>query len=68
VPGLSSQDPALAEEIVHFPLSQVDRPRRLLLVSAVGGMMAEVAKYRPDRVDYVELDPLAARLQIRLAW
>jgi spermidine synthase len=65
VPTLSSQDPALAEEIVHFPLSQVDRPRRLLLVSAVGGMMAEVAKYRPDRVDYVELDPLAAQLQLR---
>jgi spermidine synthase len=65
VPGLSSQDTALAEEIVHFPLCQIERPRRLLLVSAVGGMMAEVDKYRLDRVDYVELDPLAARLQIR---
>ncbi|WP_319405559.1 hypothetical protein [uncultured Desulfosarcina sp.] len=65
VPSLFSQDQALAEEIVHFPLSQVDRPRRLLLISAVGGMMAEVAKYRPERVDYVELDPLAARLQLR---
>ena len=65
VPSHFSQDPALAEEIVHIPLSQVDRPRRLLLVSAVGGMMAEVAKYRPDRVDYVELDPLAAQLQLR---
>ena len=64
VPSFSSQNPALAEEIVHFPLSQVARPRRLLLISAVGGMMAEVAKYRPSRVDYVELDPLAARLQI----
>ncbi len=65
VPSLSSQDSALAEEIVHFPLSQIDRPRRLLLISTVGGMMAEVAKYRPDRVDYVELDPLAAQLQLR---
>lgn len=65
VPSLFSQDPALAEEIVHIPLSQIDRPRRLLLVSAVGGMMAEVAKYRPDQVDYVELDPLAAQLQLR---
>ena len=65
VPSLFSQDPALAEEIVHFPLSQVDRSRRLLLVSAVGGMMAEVAKYRPDKVDYVELDPLAAQMQLR---
>ncbi|BBO69250.1 hypothetical protein DSCA_31800 [Desulfosarcina alkanivorans] len=65
VPGLSSQDAALAEEMVHFPLSQTDRQRRLLLISAVGGMMAEVAKYHPGRVDYVELDPQAARLQIR---
>ena len=65
VPSLFSQAPALAEEIVHFPLSQVDRPRRLLLISAVGGMMAEVAKYRPERVDYVEMDPLAAQLQLR---
>jgi spermidine synthase len=65
VPYLFSQNPALAEEIVHFPLSQVDHPRRLLLVSAVGGMMAQVAKYHPDRVDYVELDPLAAELQLR---
>ena len=64
-PSLFTQNQALAEEIVHFPLSQIDRPRRLLLISAVGGMMAEVAKYRPERVDYVELDPLAARLQIR---
>ncbi|MBC2711268.1 MAG: hypothetical protein HGJ94_09815 [Desulfosarcina sp.] len=64
-PSLSSQDPALAEETVHFPLSQVDHPRHLLLVSAVGGMMAEVAKYHPDRVDYVELDPLAAQVQLR---
>ena len=65
VPGLFSQDPALAEETVHFPLSQVGRPRRLLLISAVGGMLAEVAKYRPDRVDYVEPDPLAAQVQLR---
>ncbi len=65
VPGLFSENVPLAEESVHFPLSQVDRPQRLLLVSAVGGMMAEVAKYRPQRVDYVELDPLTAKLQLR---
>ncbi len=64
VPSLFSRDSALAEESVHFPLSQVDRPRRLLLVSAFGGMLAEVAKYSPDRVDYVELDPLVARLSL----
>jgi spermidine synthase len=64
-PVLTSHDPALAEECAHFPLSQIDRPKRVLLVSMVGGMLEEVAKYRPDRVDYVELDPLAARMQRR---
>jgi spermidine synthase len=65
VPSLFSHDPALAEECVHFPLSQIASPRRLLLVSAVGGMMAEVAAYHPEKVDYVELDPLAAQVQRR---
>jgi spermidine synthase len=65
VPRLYSHDPALAEACVHFPLSQIDHPKRVLLVSMVGGMLQEVAKYRPDRVDYVELDPLAARMQGR---
>jgi spermidine synthase len=65
VPRLFSRDPALAEECVHFPLVQIARPRRVLLVSAVGGMAAEVAKYHPDRVDYVELDPLVAQVQQR---
>ena len=64
VPTLFSQDSALAEEAAHFPLSQVDRPRHLLLVSTIAGIMAEVAKYRPDKVDYVELDPQAAELQL----
>lgn len=64
-PVLYSHDPALAEECVHFPLSQIDHPKRVLLVSMVGGMLEEVAKYRPDRVDYVELDPMAARMQRR---
>ena len=64
-PVLYSQDPALAEESVHFPLSQIERPNRVLLVSMVGGMLEEVAKYRPARVDYVELDPTVARMQRR---
>lgn len=62
MPSLTSHDPALAEEGVHFPLSQLDRPRRVLLVAIVGGMLAEIAKYRPEQVDYVELDPLVASL------
>ena len=65
VPRLFSHDPALAEQCVHLPLAQLDHPRRLLLVSSVGGMAAEVAKYNPERVDYVELDPMVAAVQQR---
>lgn len=56
-PVASSHDPALAEEAVHYPLAQVAHPRRVLMISAEGGMMAELAKYKPDAVDYVELNP-----------
>ena len=65
VPYLYSNDPALAEECVHLPLAQIEHPGRLLLVSAVGGMAAEVSKYHPEQVDYVELDPLVAQIQQR---
>jgi len=47
-----------SEEKVHYPLSQIDRPERLLLVSGgLGQTLKEVSKYGPAHVDYVELDP-----------
>jgi spermidine synthase len=64
-PVAGTQDPGLAEQIVHYPLCQLDRPGHLLLISAHGGIMEEIAKYRPAGVDYVELDPAVARLMER---
>ncbi|MBI9083813.1 MAG: hypothetical protein JEZ11_09460 [Desulfobacterales bacterium] len=64
-PVSSSHHPALAEEAVHYPLAQVDRPRRVLVISAEGGMMAELAKYQLDAVDYVELNPDVTELLFR---
>lgn len=61
-PVAGTQDPALAEQIVHYPLCQLDRTGHLLLISAHGGVMEEIAKYRPAGVDYVELDSAVARL------
>ena len=66
-PVLFSHDPGLVEQVVHIPLSQVQRPQRILLVSSVGGIMREVAKYHPRQVDYVELDPMVAKAQRRFA-
>jgi len=57
IPVFSNQNLSLAEEIVHYPLSQISNPKRILVLSAEGGMMAEIEKYMPERVDFVELDP-----------
>jgi spermidine synthase len=65
VPLFSSQNLNMAEETVHYPLSQVDSARNILLISAEGGMMAEIEKYHPASVDYVELDPKVAEVEFR---
>lgn len=65
VPVSNSQNTALAEEIVHYPLAQLDRPQDILLLSTAGGIMAELAKYRPRSVDCVELDPAVTAAQLR---
>jgi spermidine synthase len=56
-PILTSRDIPLAEETVHYPLSQVKNPKRILLIAARAGMMVEIEKYHPESIDYVELDP-----------
>jgi len=58
VPFYSDADIVHSEEKVHYPLSQLNRVRRVLLVSGgLGETLLEVSKYRPEQVDYVELDP-----------
>jgi spermidine synthase len=47
-----------SEEKVHYPLSQLERVKDVLLVSGgLGETVGEVAKYNPRHIDYVELDP-----------
>ncbi len=47
-----------SEEKIHYPLCQLDRAENILLVSGgLGETLAEVSKYDPKHVDYVELDP-----------
>jgi spermidine synthase len=64
-PLLGSQNLTMAEETVHYPLAQLPRVHHVLLISAEGGMMTELEKYRPDSVDYVELDPKVAEVGFR---
>ena len=50
------------EEKVHYPLSQINHPERILLISGgLGQTLQEVFKHRPAHVDYVELDPAVTR-------
>jgi spermidine synthase len=61
-PLVSNQSVMSAEMHAHYPLSQLDRANRILIVSAIGGLTSELAKYHPAKIDYVELDPAAAHL------
>jgi len=58
VPLYSDADIVRSEEKIHYPLSQLDRVRNVLLISGgLGETLAEASKHRPNRLDYVELDP-----------
>jgi spermidine synthase len=65
VPLVGTQNVALAEERVHYALAQLDRPPVVLLISSEGGILHEVAKHRPRRVDLVELDSAITAIQFR---
>ncbi len=59
----ASGNPALQEEKVHYPLSQQADPDTLLLVfGSWNGMLAEVSKYHPRKVDAVEINPEITRM------
>jgi spermidine synthase len=57
IPLFSNQNLVVAEEAIHYPLSQTAKHENVLLISVESGMMAELKKYRPKAVDYVELNP-----------
>ncbi len=65
VPLTNNLDVASAEAAVHYPMSQTEKPGNILIISAVGGMLKELAKYHPTSVDYVELNPEIADAQFR---
>lgn len=64
-PLFGSQNLNMAEETIHYPLAQLAQVKHILLISAEGGMLTELQKYRPASVDYVELDPQVASAQFK---
>lgn len=55
----SSHNVQEKEETVHYAMIQRPNAKKVLLISGgVSGTAKEILKYKVDRVDYVELDPL----------
>jgi spermidine synthase len=69
LPLYSDADIVNSEEKVHYPLSQLERVESVLLVSGgLGETLSEVSKYKPKRIDYVELDPDLTKLATELGF
>ena len=64
-PTFSSQDLISAEEVIHYPLSQVDSVKNVLLVSAEKLMISEIKKYHPETIDYVEINPAITDVEFK---
>lgn len=61
----STGDSVMAEETVHYAMSQHPDPGRVLLVSGgITGSLKELLKYDVSSVDYVELDSWIIKLGI----
>ncbi|MBN1842651.1 MAG: hypothetical protein JW883_10275 [Deltaproteobacteria bacterium] len=46
------------EAVAHLPLCQVEQKSNILLIAGgVFGTIQKIAEHRPNRIDYVELDP-----------
>jgi spermidine synthase len=58
LPLYSGQNVVESEEKIHYALCQLDHIENVLLISGgLGETITEVTKYKPKRIDYVELDP-----------
>jgi spermidine synthase len=65
MPMFSNQNQSIAEETIHYPMSQRETSQHVLLISAEGGVMTELKKYPLESIDYVELDPQVAAVKYR---
>lgn len=64
VPAQSSANRYMTEETVHYPLAQLGPVRDVLLISSEAGIMEELGKHRPERIDYAQLDPQLSRVEL----
>ncbi len=68
-PLYSNVDVVTSEEKTHYPLSQLERVEKVLLVSGgLGETLDEISKYNPQQIDYVELDPYLTEAAVDLGF
>lgn len=54
------------EYLAHFPLLYHPAPKRILLIGGgFNGLLPEILKHSPEKVDYVELDPVLVQTAVR---
>jgi len=54
----SSNDKISCEESVHYAMVQHKKPKKVLLISGgVSGAINEIIKYKPQKIDYIEINP-----------
>jgi spermidine synthase len=54
----SSNNEIFNEEAVHYAMVQHSSPKKILLISGgIAGIIREIKKYKPERIDYLELNP-----------
>ncbi|OQY01337.1 MAG: hypothetical protein B6I26_04650 [Desulfobacteraceae bacterium 4572_130] len=58
----------LAEEIVHYGLSQIQNHKDILFVSCVPNAFSEAIKYVPENIDYVEIDPEVSKAMFKFSF
>ncbi len=56
IPLFDKKNRSRAEETVHYGLSQVEKIKSILCISASSNMFTEIQKYKPERIDYLEID------------
>lgn len=63
IPLFNTGDPQTREETIHYAMIQHPDPASVLILSGgISGTLEEILKYKPDRIDYVEIDPLVIKL------
>lgn len=59
----TTQDEAFNEEFAHLVMLQHPEPKIVLLLGGgIGGVLKQVLKHNPERVTYLELDPLTIEI------